>query len=346
MDKALRVIFFWSFFTLSLSLFIGCDTSSLSSDDSSDSAHLHLTFNHEVSEYIYDGTTVLGPSTSSSQRSKISTENDLLRYIVRIYPAAQKASSKTLIKEFEFTKECGAGYNCEMTVDIEPGDYQILVWSDMLKDGKPLYDADDFAEITLLGSHNGNDAYLEAYRGSATVSKSDFSLADGACAVEVTMQRPLARFEIVANDLSEFIDKELANYPVALQADESIIELSDYSVVFYYVGFMPDTYSMYTDRTVDSSTGVIFHSELSRLTDSEASLGFDYVFVNDKDSAVTVRVGVYSPDGNLISMTPSIKVPLKRNYHTVLQNTYLTTKSSDGVNINPNYDGNYTVTIP
>ena len=346
MDNALRCIFFWSFLTLSLCLFIGCDASSSSSDDGSTCAHLQLTLNHEVSEYIYDGTTVLGPSTSSSQRSTLSTENDLLRHIIRIYPAAQKASSKTLIKEFEFTRKSGVGYNCVMTVDIEPGDYQILVWSDMLKNGKPLYDVDDFSEITLAGAHNGNDAYLEAYRGSVTVSKSDFSLAGGACAVEVTMQRPLARFEFIANDLLEFIDKELADYPAALQADESFIDLNDYTVVFYYVGFMPDTYSIYTDRTVDSSTGVMFHSTLSRLTESEASLGFDYVFVNDKDSAVTVRVGVYDPEGKLISLTPSVKVPLKRNYHTVLHNTYLTTKTSDGVTINPNYDGNYNLIIP
>ena len=120
----------------------------------------------------------------------------------------------------------------------------------------------------------------------------------------------------------------------------------DYRIVFHYVGFMPNTYSIFTDKPVDSSTGVMFSSALKVLNNREASLGFDYVFVNGKESAVTIRIGIYDKEGTQLSLTQPIEVPLKRNHHTILRGKFLMSEASGGVIINPDFDGDYNLVFP
>ena len=117
-------------------------------------------------------------------------------------------------------------------------------------------------------------------------------------------------------------------------------------MVFYYVGFMPNTYSMHTDKPVDSSTGVMFESTLKKLSESEASIGFDYVFVNGKESAVTVQIGIYDNEGTQLSLTEPIEVPLKRSQHTVMTSMFLMSEASGGVTINPDFDGEHNLIFP
>ena len=137
----------------------------------------------------------------------------------------------------------------------------------------------------------------------------------------------------------EFIDKESvrvaskANGNKAASTDDTqtrAVNIEDYKVVFYYVGFMPDAYSMNTDKPVDSSTGVMFESTLRTLSESEATMGFDYVFVNGKKSAVTVQIGIYDNEGTQLSMTEPIEVPLTSSHRTIITGKYLKTAASAG----------------
>ena len=109
---------------------------------------------------------------------------------------------------------------------------------------------------------------------------------------------------------------------------------------------MPHAYSIYTDKPVDSSTGVMFESTLRKLSESEATMGFDYVFVNGKESAVTVQIGIYDNEGTQLSLTEPIEVPLKRSHHTILSGMFLMSEASGGVTINPDFDGDHNLIFP
>ena len=128
--------------------------------------------------------------------------------------------------------------------------------------------------------------------------------------------------------------------------DTKVVDLNDYKVVFHYVGFMPDAYSIYTDEPVDSSTGVIFESGLKTLTESEATLGFDYVFSYSSESVVSVQIGIYDNEGTQISLTAPINIPLKRSHHTIMTGSFLMSQTSGGVSINPEYDGDHNLIFP
>ena len=320
--------------------------------------HLRLKYETDMTEWkhLYDGSEVMEVGYGETYDNH--RDYGKIRYIVRTYPVSENMhSTSDHTQEFVFTKDIAAGYDHEVTLDLLPGNYRMMVWSDLVKTSGDthFYDATNFAEIRLLGKRKGNDDYRDAFRGSNHISLIADIMERLPDTLDITMQRPLAKFEFVTNDVKDFIEKEStrvtskANGNKAASSDDAptrAVNIEDYKVVFYYVGFMPDVYSMYTDKPVDSSTGVMFESTLKKLTETEATVGFDYVLVNDKKSAVTVQIGIFDKEGTQLSLTDPIKVPLKRDHHTLLTGMFLMSEASGGVTINPDFDGDHNLIFP
>jgi hypothetical protein len=144
------------------------------------------------------------------------------------------------------------------------------------------------------------------------------------------MERPLARFKLISDDLIDFISKQ--------SEDNPSVDLDDYSVVVSYVGYMPSAYSMIADKAVDASTGVQFNSSCEQVNDSEVFLGYDYVFANESNTAVTIQVALYDKIGKCVSSSKSVKVNLRRNHCTILRGKFMSSDSSDGIKIETKYD--------
>lgn len=295
--------------------------------------------------------------------TRVEEERDK-RYIIGVYPY-DKAGNPTRVADtmIVYTKEGDEEYNHSFLLDIPEGNYNFVVWTDFVADGADTdlyYNTGDFAEIILSDrkNHVGNTDFRDAFRGA----KSSIVLADNpyyaalsrAVETEITidMQRPLAKFKIVATDLQEFIRH--AKRLMALKAAEKgdtraeayTFDLSDYRVVFRYNGFMPCSFNMFTNKPADAWTGVTFDSRLSVLSDNEVELGFDYVFVNGSESTVSVTVEVYDWEGDLVSRSSPIDVPIVRSKLTIVRGDFLTSKASGGVGIVPEFDGNYNYVVP
>lgn len=320
--------------------------------------HLRLKYETDMTEWhhVYDDISVTEVGYGETYDNHL--EYGQIRYIIRAYPVSDKQRLTSDYRhEFVFTRNIADGYDHEVTLDLLPGDYNIMVWSDLMKSSgdTPFHEAANFAEIRLKGEHQPNTDYRDAFRGSNRISLVADIMERLPDTLDIAMQRPLAKFEFVTNDVKEFIDKEIsrvnskANGGKATSDDETlsrVINLEDYKVMFYYVGFMPDAYSIHTDKPVDSSTGILFESTLKKLTESEASLGFDYVIVNEKKSAVTVKVGIYDKEDLQLSLSEPIEVPLQRDHHTIIRGMFLMSEASGGVTINPEFDGDYNLVFP
>ncbi len=303
--------------------------------------------------HIYDGKDVLEQGIGKTYDN--AHEHGRIRYIVRAYPLSDKQRiSQDYSQEFIFEKDIADGYDHGAAFDLAPGNYKIMVWADMVRHSgdTPFYNAVNFAEISLQGKHQGNNDYRDAFSGSGEISLVSDIIERAPDTLNIAMQRPLAKYEFITTDLSEFINKEQTRADAKSKAqsvgDEDIgirVNIEDYRVVFYYVGFMPDTYSLFTDKSVDSATGVLFESKLNSLSETEASVGFDYVFMNERESSIPVQIGVYDKEGTLLSLTEPIDVTLKRSHHTIMRGMFLTSKASGGVSIDPDYDGDINIEI-
>ena len=315
---------------------------------------MHLRLNYETDmtewEHLYDGTSVIEQGYGEPYDNH--RDYGKIRYIVRTYPVSEKMrTTSDYTQEFVFTKDISEGYDHEVTLDLLPGKYNLMLWSDLAQTNgnDHFYDATNFAEIILQGDHKGNTNHRDAFRGTSNIGIVASIVEHTPYALDVVMQRPLAKFEFLTTDLKEFIDKE---YQYLLKEAETRGEMpptrvntDDYKVVIYYSGYMPFAYNMNTDKPVDSKLGVSFESKIDVLNENEASLGFDYVFVNGKTSAVTVQIGLYDKEDRQLALSAPINVPLQRNHHTVVKGSFLMEETSGGITINPDFDGNHNIVI-
>ncbi len=322
-----------------------------------ESVKVHLRLKYEMDwtskEYTYG-------SRSSSDASKAAINNGFIRYIVRAYPLESgNRAAENYTHEFKFTRALDSeGYDHEMTLDITSGEYKITVWSDLTKYqfDAYYYDATDFTGITLQ-NHQANTNYRDAFRGiNDMMIKADY-VEKKPDTLTIQMQRPMGKFEFITNDVEKFVQKEAARVASKSQtngnnsdtkaADDpaSRVNLEEYRILFYYVGFMPDVFNVFTDKPVDASTGVIYESSITKLNENEASLGFDHVFVNGVESSVTLQIGIFDKEGTRLNMSEPIEVPIKRNQHTIMRGMFLMSETFSGVSIDPRFDGDYNLTF-
>lgn len=297
--------------------------------------HLRLTYETDITiwNHLYDGEQVIDQGFGETYDNQL--ESGKIRYIVRTYPISEKQRTmQDYTQEFVFTKDVVEGYDHEVTLDVLPGNYNVMVWSDLVETSgdTPFYNADSFVEILLQGDQTGNINHRDAFCGKDNIMLSAKSGAQLSKTINIRMKRPLAKFEIVANDLKEFTDMKGR-------------DLSQYKAKIQYVGFVPNAYSLFTERPVASSTGKMFESSLTKLTDAEVSMGFDYVFVSEKGTTVTVRIGIYDKKDQPISFSNPMTIPIMPDHHTRLAGKFLMLKTSNGVDIDPNWSGDYNIIL-
>ena len=316
------------------------------------SFHLKLKYETSMTEWnhLFDGTSIA--EAGNGEIYDNFQKYGQMRYIVRAYPVLDKQrSSKEHTQEFVFTSNTAQGYNHEVSLELPAGNYEIQVWSDMIESGENnyFYNAANFSEIALQGEYRANTDHRDAFRGKGNIQLVSDIVEYVPETLEIEMQRPLAKYEFVTTDLQDFIEKEIEFLKMEAatrgETPPTRVNTDDYKVVFYYSGYMPNTYNINSDRPVDSIMGVLFDSKLDILSEKEASMGFDYVFVGNEKTAVTMQIGFYDKEGRQVAMTSPLNIPLLRSHHTILKGSFLTQKASGGIIIDSEFDGNHNITI-
>lgn len=296
---------------------------------------VHESYPDEGLTHFHPGTVDLYDNTQSM---------GMIRHVVRIYPAGEDiAYVKEIVLENpnSFAANAAQSYDCDIPVKLDPGNYNAVVWSELREDYSSAYfhNSTDFFSISLNGSeHKGNTEFRDAFRGV----KGFEIISDTETRQTVEMNRPMAKYEFVATGLQDFIERETT------RTRDSRAELSDYKVVFTYTNFMPSSYNAVDDRLVDSKAGVQFEGKMSQISSDEATMGFDFVMINNSEpsrspQAVTVMVTVFDPDGEQVANSSPITVPLRRDDHTVIRSAFLSVNADGGVYIDPDYDGDHNI---
>lgn len=283
-----------------------------------------------------------------------------MRYIVRFYPklAPDQRQVDKPRYEFVFTRDLSGGYDATFDLNIAAGEYTIMVWAELSEDGKNylFYNSAKFDDIMLNTPYHGCDDYKDAFRGVSddVLVKESIRVQEGPQVIKVNMQRPLAKFGLVTTDLADFIDRETkalmlrnaeAQQDDAQTKTDTKVDINDYRIMCGYAGFMPNTYNMVTDKATDSAKGVIFECKLTPISQSEALLGSDYVFISDKETSVSVQFGIYDASGKQVSITSVIEIPIKRSFYTLLRGSFLTQASTGGLTIMPDFDDEFNIYV-
>ncbi len=287
-------------------------------------------------------------------RSGRSSEHHDMRYMINVYRSDDgesftREADTTVIYTMSLDEEQNHG----ISLDLPEGHYNFIVWSDHVDRGTDCdkyYNTSDFAEITYpdRSGYEGCNDFRDAFRGTVQAVVDYDQHPGGGVVIQeavVHLERPLAKFKFISNDLEEFVGQIVARAESKGVEASKTIDPDDYRVVFRYTGFMPCSFNMFTNKPNDSWTGVSFEGRMIPAGDNEMELGFDYVFVNGTESKTSVVVEVYDREGELLSSTNPVEVPLVRSKMTIVRGNFLTTRATGSVGINPEYNGDFNIEI-
>ena len=256
---------------------------------------------------------------------------------VKVFPASD---ALRCVAEQVLTHDIDGTYDGNVEMELpESGVYDVVVWSQLLapEQTAPYYDASNFNQVHIIpANYQGNTDYRDGFRGRIRI--------DAATEVNgryvVRMDRPMGKFELVTTDLSEFLDRETVARKLTTRAVPE-----DYRVVISFPVYYPSSYSAMDDRLENATTGVSFETQMTVTGVSEASLGFEYVLLNNiADGAVQARVDVYRLDGTHVAGSTTLTIPMRRDHHTLLRGAFLTINDNGGVGIDPGFNGDHNIT--
>jgi len=273
------------------------------------------------------------------------------RYVIKAFPETRRGEfSTTPFKTWVFTEADVTELDYKVSLFIKEGNYRFMVWTDFVPAGTQnnyFHNPDNFGEIIENTSFCGNNDMRDCYRGWTEIDVVRFGTEVPPVSGVIEMSRAIAKFTFESIDLIDFITKEARTKTEKgdTKVEPSDIDLSEYKIVFYFTGFKPSAYNMHSDRPNDSKTGIRFDSNIQQIDENTAYLGFDYCFSNKDETTVNMAIGVYDKEGTEVSLINGIDVPLQMGKHTIIRGRFMTQESYGGVAINPEFDGEFNITI-
>ena len=275
------------------------------------------------------------PGTSYRYSNLIT--NGQVQVFVKVFPTS---TPSLCVAEKTFISDINGPYDDDIEMEVpSEGTYNIIVWSQFAESAEsaPYYDPSSFSRVHIIDeNYNGNTDYRDGFRGQLLVDMT----VDANSKHVIRMKRPMGKFELVTTDLSEFLDRETDVRRLPTRAS-----VSDYRSVITFSMYYPSSYSAIDDRLENASVGVGFETTMTVTGESEASLGFEYVLLNDiPDGGVQARVDVYRLDGTRVAGSATFTIPMRRNHHTLLRGAFLSMEGGGGVGIDPGFNGDHNIT--
>lgn len=213
------------------------------------------------------------------------------------------------------------------------GDYDICLWvdytTDAVTDNHYITTSLNPVKILPSESYMGNADTRDAFAGCFS-----FKMTDNYATENITLCRPLAKYRLVTTDVSEYNE---------LRDEKEWPALEDMVIKVTYDGFWPNAYSVSNAAPAGAMGGYGYVSALSERSQTEATIGKDYVFVNGTESFVKVTVSFYDTDGEIVNQVRNLQVNYRIGYLTTVQGNFLTAGAGNGIHIDTEWSGEYEV---
>lgn len=241
--------------------------------------------------------------------------------------------------------------------DLHAAQYYVVAWMDYVDNGSTddkYYQVNSLASIGILDAdaYLGNEEHKDTYVGQQSLDLTAYrDRWDETVTSTMTLERPMAKIEIITNDVDKLLTRLAANrLELSGVLSDNLLsanpDLSALQVTIDYAGYFPSSFNAYTNKPNDATQGVSFTGSATQLSDKEARLGSDYIFVNGSESAVTINLTIRDDEGNLINRAEGINVPIVRGQLTTIRDEYLTKAFAPGIGIDTGFDGSFDIVIP
>lgn len=248
-------------------------------------------------------------------------------------------------------------HTIETSIPLHAARYHVVAWADYVDKGSTedkYYTVNSLSSICIPEPEDyiGDEEHKDAYVGRKAFDLTGYrDRWDETAECAMTLERPMARIEFITTDVDKFLDnlarRNTKTYgAVADNLLGSTPDLSSIQVTVDYACYFPSSFNAYTDKPNDACLGMSFGCCMTPLSDKEAHLAGDHIFVNGSESAVTVNLTLRDGEGNLLNRVEGINVPIVRGKLTVIRDEFLTRSYAPGIGIDPGFDGEIDIVIP
>lgn len=262
-------------------------------------------------------------------------------YILRCVAELCKAGTDETVLHLPVTPVLQAdGVTYLVNLSANQGDYDLRLWADYVPTGALLadtyYHTGDLKAVGIVtepytANTDAKDAVYYAQSG--------ITLPEEGAEIRVELQRPLAKYRLVATDIDRYQNLMQTNdYP----------PLEELTVHVQYEGFFPSGFNVASGKPNNAVNGsaIFYQQPLPAVTDggTEVQIASDWVLVNGTESSVVSTVVMKDRDGNEISRVSGVRIEYRRGHLTTLRGEFLSAgKSGGGIHIDTEWDGEYTV---
>ena len=256
------------------------------------------------------------------------------RFIIEAWREGKPAARQVTV--MDNAEENGDGkITLPIHLKLHAVEYTLAVWTDYVAAGTDTdlyYDTKDLQYVSCRDPYTGSTDYRDCLYGTTPLDLRQYRDAWNAkVQAKVDMVRPLAKYELIATDVKDFLHK----------TKKQRIDGEAFTITFSYGFYLPTVFNVLSGKPADSRTGIAYTTPLTVPTDGqeECTIGTDFVFVNGEESFVKLSMEIQDGDGNGISRTTGLEVPYRRGHLTTVRARFLTNEMQGGVDIDDEFEG-------
>lgn len=268
--------------------------------------------------------TGMGNFTPLQTKTRAAAAGCTLRCVAELY----KAGTDQIVLHKAVTPELQEDGTYKVDLQLSEGSYDLRLWADYAHTEAPLADAFYHTEslkavILFTDPYTANtDAKDVAYG-----NESGITLSGEWATLSMTLQRPFAKYRIIANDVE--------GYRNLIVKGEELPQIEDLTVRISYESFFPAGFNVEAGAPNDAFTGIGYAADIIEAEDyapnKARQLGSDFVLTNGKESFVTITVHTFNRHtGKEISKVSGVQIPYRRGYLTTVTGTFLTAGLTSG----------------
>lgn len=272
----------------------------------------------------------------SRNGERLASDPDL-RIVVNMESERKNVGTYKTYVERSTMKE---GVSLTLPFRVERQNHTLKIWadySDSEESGGLCYDIADLSSIKYLHPRGTRKAFDDCFTASALWTPSSDGDEDHSNSPDILLERPTARFRLVAQDYTQFIQLH----------EKEIRRGESYSIKISYQSPIADGHNLIENRPVGQLTGRGFSTPLEILTIAgvEVELASDLLFVGKEPSSITIDLTVLNSALMPVASISGIEVPLERGKITTVRGKLLTNLLSTGITIDNEWGEEIEITI-
>lgn len=257
------------------------------------------------------------------------------RFIIEAWRDGKPESRQVTVVDDAEEEDGDGKITLPIRLKLHAVEYTLAVWTDYVAAGTDTdlyYDTKDLQYVACTAPYTGSTPYRDCLYGTTALDLRQYREEWNAkVQIKVDMVRPLAKYELIATDVAEFLER------TAQQRAQG----ESYTVTFSYSFYIPAVFDVLAGKPCESWLEISFTLPLALPEEGETlhTVGSDFIFANGGESSALLAMEIRDSRGNRVSRVSGIDVPYRRGHLTTLKGAFLTSEMKGGVEIDTEWDG-------